>query len=66
MVALERSGLLARIGEANVHLHIDDALDRAREILGLPPGVRPAGAVANVARDPRAGGPDCPSSPPTP
>jgi SulP family sulfate permease len=53
LVALERSGLLARIGEENTHVHIDDALDRAREILGLPPEPRAAAFAPEAARDPR-------------
>lgn len=36
LVALERSGLLARIGAENAHPDIDAALARAREILGVP------------------------------
>lgn len=36
LIALERSGLAERIGEENIFGGIDDALDRAREILGLP------------------------------
>ncbi len=36
LVALERSGLLARIGAENVHAHIRGALARARERVGAP------------------------------
>jgi SulP family sulfate permease len=36
LVALERSGLLARIGEDNVHGHIRAALARARSLVGAP------------------------------
>ncbi len=49
LVALERSGLLARIGEENAQPHIDAALNRAREILGLasvPQASAPAPAAA--------------------
>jgi len=53
LIALERSGLLERIGEANVHLHIDDALDRAREFLGLPLAPGSTGFTREAARDPR-------------
>src|SRR2546425_8817119 len=35
VVALERSGLYDELGEENVHGNIDDALNRAREHLGL-------------------------------
>ena len=34
LVALERSGLLARIGEANVHQNIREALACARSLVG--------------------------------
>jgi len=30
---------------------LDDALDRAREIVGLPPADRPSDAAPEVARD---------------
>jgi SulP family sulfate permease len=36
MFACERAGLLDKIGEVNIRGNIDDALNRAREILGLP------------------------------
>jgi SulP family sulfate permease len=42
LVALERAGLLRRIGEANVCGDIEDALARAREIVGAPPAAHPA------------------------
>lgn len=42
LTALERSGLAARIGEENIFGGIDDALDRARELLGLPPAEAPS------------------------
>jgi SulP family sulfate permease len=35
LVVLERSGLLERVGEENVHPDIDAALARARELVGL-------------------------------
>ena len=53
LVALERSGLLERIGEENAHMHIDDALNRAREILGLPLVPRATAFAPEAARDPR-------------
>lgn len=37
MFASERAGLLAKIGDDNICGNIDDALNRSREILGLPP-----------------------------
>lgn len=37
MMALGRSYLLDEVGEENISGNIDDALDRAREHLGLPP-----------------------------
>lgn len=58
VVALERSGLYEELGEENIHGNIDDALNRAREYLGLPTIVRPAFATPTVAREkPGAQGP---------
>src|SRR6266513_4395262 len=51
VVALERSGLYDELGEENVHGNIDDALNRAREHLKLPPLPAPAFATATVARE---------------
>ena len=51
VVALERSGLYDELGEENIHGHIDDALNRAREHLGLQPVQRPAFASPTVARE---------------
>jgi SulP family sulfate permease len=41
LVAIERAGLLEAIGEDNVFGNLDEALNRAREILGLPPSSCP-------------------------
>jgi SulP family sulfate permease len=46
LVALERSGLHARIGEENIVGSIDEALTRARQLLGLGPGGRHGSAAA--------------------
>jgi len=51
IVALERSGFLDEIGEENLTGNIDDALNRAREHLGLAPVPRPAFATPTVARE---------------
>jgi SulP family sulfate permease len=51
VVALERSGMYDALGEQNIHGNIDDALNRAREHLGLPPAARPAFATPTVARE---------------
>ncbi len=51
LIVLERSGLLDKIGEDNVHGNIDDALNRARTLLGLPPEPRPGPFVPTVSRD---------------
>jgi sulfate permease, SulP family len=51
VVALERSGLYDELGEQNVHGNIDDALNRAREHLGLPNVQRPAFAIPTVERE---------------
>jgi SulP family sulfate permease len=39
LAAMENAGFIDRIGRENVCPHIDAALARAREILGLPPVV---------------------------
>ncbi len=52
LIALDRSGKYEQFGSQNVTGHIDDALNRAREILGLPPMPSlPAERVAEVARE---------------
>ncbi len=51
IVALERSGFYYEIGEENVTGNIDDALNRARAHLGLPPVARPAFATPTVVRE---------------
>jgi len=51
IVALERSGFLDEIGEDNLTGNIDDALNRAREYLGLAPEPRPIFATPTVARE---------------
>ncbi len=37
LMVMEKAGFIDRLGRENVCPHIDAALDRAREILGLPP-----------------------------
>jgi len=51
LMALAQAEFIQKIGEENVHGNIDDALDRAREILGLPKQGRPADFVPVVARE---------------
>jgi SulP family sulfate permease len=51
MYAMTQAGILDLYGEVNIHGNIDDALDRAREILGLPKLGRPIDFVADVARE---------------
>ncbi len=41
LMAMGKAGLSDKIGEDNMHGNIDDALDRARQLLGLAPGHRP-------------------------
>jgi SulP family sulfate permease len=55
VVALERSGLYADLGEPNVTGNIDDALNQARRHLGLPVVEAPAFARPTVARESGAG-----------
>ena len=58
MFALVRSHMLAELGEENLFGNLDDALDRARQYLELPPVPHPAGAVPTVIREtPRSGAP---------
>jgi sulfate permease, SulP family len=49
--ALLAYGLFDRIGEENMLENIDDALDRARELLKVEPAARPADRVPEVARE---------------
>lgn len=51
LVALTGSVLLAEIGEENLFGNLDDALNRARDLLGLPTVSRPAGSLPTVARE---------------
>lgn len=51
VVALERSGFYDELGEQNVHGNVDDALNRAREHLGLPQVEAPEFATPTVARE---------------
>jgi len=51
LVALGRSAVLEEIGEENVFGNLDDALDRARDHLGLAPVEHPTGALPTVARE---------------
>lgn len=51
LYAMTQAGLLDLFGEENVFGNIDDALDRAREILGLPRKGRPADFVPSVKRE---------------
>jgi len=46
-----QSGMRDEIGEANVLGNLDDALNRAREHLGLPQVPRPTFATPTVARE---------------
>ncbi len=51
LMALAQAEFINKIGDANVLGNIDDALDRAREILGLPKVGRPTDFVPVVARE---------------
>lgn len=51
LFAFTQFGLLDEIGEDNIFGNIDDALDRAREILNLPKQGRPDNFVPTVSRD---------------
>jgi SulP family sulfate permease len=51
LVALGRSAVLDEIGEENVFGNLDDALNRAREYVGLPTEERPIFAEPTVERE---------------
>jgi len=51
MFAMAKYGLLDKFGEENMFGNIDDALNRAREIVGQQPQAKPLAAVAEVARE---------------
>jgi len=51
LVVMERSGFLDELGEENIFANIDDALNRARELLGLPRVQRPEPFVPSVKRE---------------
>ncbi|MDK2971090.1 MAG: sulfate permease, SulP family [Candidatus Sumerlaeota bacterium] len=51
LVAMQRKGLWDAIGSENIHGHIDVALDRAHDVLGLPHPAHPVPFVPNVARE---------------
>ena len=69
LIVLGRSHLLEEIGEENLFGNLVDALNRAREHLGLPPAPPPPSATPTVAREAGAaphGGRAVPSRPETP
>jgi SulP family sulfate permease len=51
MLAMAKYELLDKFGEENLFGNIDDALNRAREIVGKPIQAKPAIAVAEVTRE---------------
>jgi SulP family sulfate permease len=51
LFAFTRSGFIDVVGSENMFGNLDDALNRAREFLGLPPKSRPATALPEVARE---------------
>ena len=51
LVAFHRARFDDRLGPASMFSSLDDALDRAREVIGAEPAERPIDAVAEVARD---------------
>ena len=53
LLVMDKAGFLDRIGRENVCAHIDAALARSREILGLPPGPKSTAPESqkNVAGD---------------
>jgi SulP family sulfate permease len=51
LIALERAGLFEAIGKDNIFGNLDNALNRAREILGLPKAEYPKPFVPTVKRE---------------
>ncbi|MBV5329294.1 MAG: sulfate permease [Chlorobium sp.] len=51
LFAMQQYGLYDDIGEENIFGHIDDALDRARDLLGLPKEGRNPNATPSVERE---------------
>jgi SulP family sulfate permease len=51
LFAFVRTGFDEVVGKENIFGNIDDAVSRARELLGLPPRPGPAGAYSEVARE---------------
>ena len=51
LFAMQQFGLADEIGEENIFGNIDDALDRSRQLLGLPAEGRPANFVPSVRRE---------------
>ena len=51
LYALAQSNIFYEIGEDNIFGNIDDALNRARDIIGLPKIERPAPFIPTVARE---------------
>lgn len=46
LFVMEKAGFLDRLGRENICAHVDDALARSREILGLPPAPSPVDPLA--------------------
>lgn len=59
LVALTGSPALKYIGAENVFSNLDDALNRARELLGIPPVPPPADALPRVSRETPVHGKAC-------
>ena len=51
LYAMTRAGIFDLFGEDNIHGNIDDALDRAREVLDLPKIGRPKDFIPTVKRE---------------
>ncbi len=51
LIVFEQAGLIKMIGEENIFGNIDDSLDKAREMLGLPKVGRLQGSVPVVKRE---------------
>jgi SulP family sulfate permease len=51
LIAFVQSGFDKIVGEENIFLNVDDAMNQARGLLGMPPQSRVPGAIPEVIRD---------------
>ena len=62
LLAMARAEILDEVGEEHLFGNVDDALNRAREHLGIAPEARPGFAVPTVKRESAPGGDPAPTA----